>query len=380
MVISVVTAGRKVHRVLVDQGSSADVMFWGTFNKLQLSSDLLRPYTGCLYGFANNPVEVCGYLELRTTFTDGTASRTKSIRYLVVNANSAYNILLGRPALNRLRAVPFTRHMKMKLRDLSGKVIVIKSDQEEARKCYENSLKTKRGVVMVIERPLVSGSATELEPIGEATPVESTPDDALPTKAMPVDDACTEGRRCGTLLVEGKLEKATPEEATPMEEDPINESRPEGVQHDQPQPEDNAVESHIEGKAFKFGRHLSQEERGKVTAVISRHLDAFAWTAADMPGIDPDFLSYRLTMDPKARPVRQRRRKFNEERCLVIEEETQKLLNAGHIREIQYPEWLANVVLVKKANGKWRMCVDFTDLNKACPKDCLLYTSDAADE
>ena len=119
VVISVVTAGRKVHRVLVDQGSSADVMFWSTFNKLQLSPDLLRPYTGCLYGFADNPVEVRGYLELRTTFTDGAASRTESIRYLVVNANSAYNILLGRPALNRLRAVSSTRHMKMKLPDLS---------------------------------------------------------------------------------------------------------------------------------------------------------------------------------------------------------------------------------------------------------------------
>jgi len=119
--------------------------------------------------------------------------------------------------------------MKMKLPDLSGKVIVIKSDQEEARKCYENSLKAKRGVVMVIERPLVSGSATELEPIGEATPAESTPDDALHIEAMPVDDACTKGRRCGTLPVEGESEKATP-----MEEDPMNESRPAGVQRDQP--------------------------------------------------------------------------------------------------------------------------------------------------
>ncbi|XP_068503752.1 uncharacterized protein [Phaseolus vulgaris] len=79
VVISVVTAGRKVHRVLVDQGSSADVMFWSTFNKLQLSPDLLRPYTGCLYGFADNPVEVRGYLELRTTFTDGAASRTDPV-------------------------------------------------------------------------------------------------------------------------------------------------------------------------------------------------------------------------------------------------------------------------------------------------------------
>jgi len=88
-----------------------------------------------------------------------------------------------------------------------------------------------------------------------------------------------------------------------------------------------------------------------------------------MPGIDPDFLCHRLTMDPQVRPVRQRRRKFNEERHQVIREESEKLLKAGHIREIQYPEWLANVVLVKKASEKWRMCVDFTDLNKACPKD-----------
>jgi len=98
-------------------------------------------------------------------------------------------------------------------------------------------------------------------------------------------------------------------------------------------------------------------------------LDAFTWTASDMPGIDPDFLCHHLTMDPQVRPERQRRRKFNEERRLVIRQETKKLLDAGHIREIQYPEWLTNVVLVKKANGKWRMCVDFTDLNKACPKD-----------
>ena len=66
-----------------------------------------------------------------------------------MNANSAYNILLGRLALNCLSAVSSTRHMKMKLPYLSGRVIVIRSYQKEARKCYENSLKTKRGVFMV---------------------------------------------------------------------------------------------------------------------------------------------------------------------------------------------------------------------------------------
>ena len=77
IVISLVTAGRTVHRVLVDQGSSADVMFLPTFEKLQLSPDQLRPYGGCLYGFAGNQVEVRRYIELRTTLTDGLATRTE---------------------------------------------------------------------------------------------------------------------------------------------------------------------------------------------------------------------------------------------------------------------------------------------------------------
>jgi len=172
--------------------------------------------------------------------------------------------------------------------------------------------------------------------------------------------------------MEEASEEATPEapdRATPIGKDHRSKSRADSVQDRQPQPVDNVVERQIDGRIFKMGRLLSQEEQDEVAAVISRHLDAFAWAASDMPGIDPYFLCHHLTMDAKVRPVRQRRRKFNEERCLVVKEETQKLLSVGHIREIQYLEWLANVVLVKKANGKWRMCVDFTDLNKACPKD-----------
>ncbi len=135
VVILVVTVGRRVHRVLLDQGSLADVMFWSTFNKLQLLSDQLRPYDDYLYGFVGNQVKVRGHVELRTIFTDDTASRTTNITYLVVNAPSAYNILLGRSALNRLQVVASTRPMKMKLPSLEGGVITIKSDQKAAKKC-----------------------------------------------------------------------------------------------------------------------------------------------------------------------------------------------------------------------------------------------------
>ena len=60
---------------------------------------------------------------------------------------------------------------------------------------------------------------------------------------------------------------------------------------------------------------------------------------------------------------------FTQERDKVIVEEVKKLLEADFIREVHYPDWLVNIVMVKKAKRKWRMCVDFTDLNRACPKD-----------
>jgi len=146
-------------------------------------------------------------------------------------------------------------------------------------------------------------------------------------------------------------------------------TRAEIARERRPKLVEDVLEREISGKKFKLGKSLGQETQNQIAEVIARHLDAFAWSASYMPDIDPDFLCHRLTMDPQVRPVRQRKRKFNDKRRQVVREETQKLFNAGHIREIQYPQWLANVVLVKKASGKWRMCVDFTDLNKACPKD-----------
>ena len=89
----------------------------------------------------------------------------------------------------------------------------------------------------------------------------------------------------------------------------------------------------------------------------------------DMPGIDPSVIAHRLNVNPTSSPIRQKKRVFTQERDKAIAEEVRKLLEAYFIREVYYPDWLANVVMVKKANGKWRMCVDFTYLNRACLKD-----------
>ncbi|KAF5481950.1 hypothetical protein F2P56_002559 [Juglans regia] len=88
-----------------------------------------------------------------------------------------------------------------------------------------------------------------------------------------------------------------------------------------------------------------------------------------MPGIGKEIIEHKLSINSKVRPVKQKKRNFSTEKYEAIAEEVDRLLTVRFIREAQYPNWLSNIVLVNKSNRKWRMCVDFTDLNKACQKD-----------
>ena len=89
-----------------------------------------------------------------------------------------------------------------------------------------------------------------------------------------------------------------------------------------------------------------------------------------MPGIPREVIEYHLRVYPEATPMSQKPRKQSVERQNFIREEVRKLLHAGFIEEVHHPEWLANLVVIPKANnGKLRMCIDYTSLNKACPRD-----------
>ena len=87
-----------------------------------------------------------------------------------------------------------------------------------------------------------------------------------------------------------------------------------------------------------------------------------------MPGIPREVAEHALDIRAGSRSARQHLRRFDEEKRRAIGEEIQKLLAAGFIKEVSHPEWLANLMLVKKKNGKWRLCMDYIGLNKACPK------------
>ena len=98
--------------------------------------------------------------------------------------------------------------------------------------------------------------------------------------------------------------------------------------------------------------------------------DIFAWKPADMPGVPKELIEHSLNVSSNATPKKQRLRRFSAEKREAIKKELAKLLAAVFIKEVYHPEWLTNPVLVlKKDNNEWRMCVDYTDLNKHCPKD-----------
>ena len=95
----------------------------------------------------------------------------------------------------------------------------------------------------------------------------------------------------------------------------------------------------------------------------------FAWKPSDMPGVPRELAEHQLKVKSDAKPVKQPLRRFHDERRKAIGEEIARLLAVGFIMEVVHPTWLANPILVLKKNGTWRMCIDYTNLNCACPKD-----------
>lgn len=114
---------------------------------------------------------------------------------------------------------------------------------------------------------------------------------------------------------------------------------------------------------------LELNEARSLEGVLQRNKDVFVWTHSNMLGIHPSIASHQLNILPFSRPIHQKVQQFYPDRQKIIQNKINKLLIAEFIKEVKYPDWLANVVVVPKTLGKWRVCVDYTNLNDAYPKD-----------
>ncbi|XP_022042438.1 uncharacterized protein LOC110945108 [Helianthus annuus] len=122
-------------------------------------------------------------------------------------------------------------------------------------------------------------------------------------------------------------------------------------------------------QTVKVGSHLSDKCKSALKELLLHNLDVFAFQHGDITGIPRSLTEHRLNTFTRAKPVKQKKRSMGPNKRRAACEETRKLLRAGIVREVKYPSWVANPVMVQKKDGGWRMCIDFQDLNKACPKD-----------
>ncbi|KAM2045511.1 hypothetical protein ACFX1T_009692 [Malus domestica] len=187
-----------------------------------------------------------------------------------------------------------------------------------------------------------------------------------------------------TLSIHNQVIKTSTDEANSdlhdgnnQPNDPRDDSFTQQAQHAEELEKVSISKDHPD-RMMKIGTTLSPPIRLALISFLQENAEVFVWSYKVMPGISLDIICHHLSIDPKTKQVKQKRRFYDVEQYKAMKAEVEKLKDIGFVREVNYPTWVANVVLVKKNPTKerlllqkvlWRMCVDYTDLNKECSKN-----------
>ncbi|KAK8919324.1 hypothetical protein KSP39_PZI022022 [Platanthera zijinensis] len=453
LVIKTAIENFTVSRILVDNGSSVNVIFKKAFIEMRVESRRVLAADGPLFGFSGERKEVEGGVGLQVTL----GGLSRNCRFVIVDAPSSYNAIFGRPLISAFRCVPSSFHQCLKLNS-GGTQIRVRGDPKVARECYVTAVNTiswmedaeelgarmERGELgrreagveedrvaeeemaggeeleMVVERSIAVEPVMAGEQVAGGEELEMVVERSIAVEPVMAGEQVAGGEELemavergiavepgmageqvargaggeGSLVVEKEmyerdgLEKGeggkAQERVATVEisgvgcgskdlEEELGEQEEEEPSRLRAAVEVLEVEILTEDgrkEKIKISGELTPQDQEEIWKCVEENIDVFAWSAADMPGVDADVACHRLDLDPGVRPIQQKKRAIASKMAGPIREEVEKLLRAGFISANRYPGWVSNVVMVKKGEGKWRMCIDFSLLNKACPKDC----------
>ena len=296
MIIRAEIADYDVGRVLIDTGSSVSVIFAEAFREMGINDNQVDRQLTPLLSFSGDLVQPIGSVRLPITFGTAPRKATTYDQFLIVDCPTAYNVIVGRTALTRIKAHLSPHMLLMKFPTPNG-TGAIRGNQFSARTCYATALKATSFIL----------------------PNETITVQGLPNGTGPVDDPRDESPTPHTQPAE-ELETIT-----------LSDEQPD--------------------RQVRIGTRLTANLRTQFIDFLRHHSEVFAWSYEDMPGIAPDVISHKLTISSAYKPVRQKRRSYDAERYEAMRTEVEKLQTIGFIREATYPVWLANSVMVRKSTG-----------------------------
>jgi hypothetical protein len=309
MVINCQVTGWDLHKVLVDNGSQADIIFLHTFNRMGISHNLLKPAANPLYDFGGKDTSPIDKIKLPLSFGTAPNARSEQVTFDIVDMVYLYNAIMGRGSINKFEAAINGLYLCMKIPGPQG-VITIYGDQQAARN---------------IERDFVPGQRNV---------------HCLTTECKDTNSPhTTKNKKLNAQLQSNEGTKTVPlDPATPKQ-------------------------------IVLISKDIRSSKEARLLSCLNRNKDVLAWSALDLVGVSRTVIEHSLGIDSSVCPRKHRMRKMSDEKTEAAKAEVHRLLEAKFIEPIAYPIWLANVVMAQKKNGKWRMCIDFTNLNKAIPKD-----------